>query len=316
MPLADDIDALLPQTQCGQCGYPGCRPYAEAIAAGTTTHNRCPPGGVALELKLASLLDRPSLPLEVPADSHPGLRLEAVIREDECIGCTKCIQACPVDAIVGARQFMHTVISTECTGCGLCVEPCPVDCIDLVLRPATQQHELTAAETRHYRARFEARNARLADEAHTQAVANEKKRLRQLAARPLAALPESEANRLKAELQKTRAQHHQLQEAIRYFEKRGRPILPEQRQQLDALQQESTRLQQALAAQEQESPANSDALAALKQAVTQSELALRRAEAKRADAATLAALQQALAGNQAALARAAGDNSTFVPAAD
>lgn len=129
-PIVDQIDSLLPQTQCGQCGHPGCRPYAEGIAAGEEI-NKCPPGGEATIHALADLLD-----VEAPAlDSEHGVekpKTVAVIREDECIGCTKCIQACPIDAILGSAKHMHTVIASECTGCDLCVEPCPVDCIDMV----------------------------------------------------------------------------------------------------------------------------------------------------------------------------------------
>ena len=130
-PIVEQIDALLPQTQCGQCGHPGCRPYAEAIAAGEE-HNRCPPGGEATVVALSELLGREVLPLDAEEGTAIGVKRVAVIREDECIGCTKCIQACPVDAIVGAARLMHTVIADECTGCDLCVEPCPVDCIDMV----------------------------------------------------------------------------------------------------------------------------------------------------------------------------------------
>ena len=127
--IAERIDALLPQTQCGQCGYPGCRPYAEAIAAGDAI-NKCPPGGAAGIRALADLLGVEPLPLnaEHGEESAPCV---AFIREDECIGCAKCIQACPVDAIVGAAKQMHTVIAAECTGCDLCVAPCPVDCIEM-----------------------------------------------------------------------------------------------------------------------------------------------------------------------------------------
>lgn len=130
-PIVDQIDALLPQTQCGQCGHPGCRPYAEAIAAGEE-HNRCPPGGEATVVALSELLGREVLALDAEEGSAGDVKRVAVIREDECIGCTKCIQACPVDAIVGAAKLMHTVIADECTGCDLCVEPCPMDCIDMV----------------------------------------------------------------------------------------------------------------------------------------------------------------------------------------
>ncbi|TCN80850.1 electron transport complex subunit RsxB [Shewanella fodinae] len=128
-PIVDQIEALLPQTQCGQCGYPGCRPYAEAIANGEKI-NRCPPGGSATMEKLADLMGVEPEPLTATADTQ--VRKVAFIREEECIGCTKCIQACPVDAIVGAGKLMHTVLASACTGCDLCVEPCPVDCIEML----------------------------------------------------------------------------------------------------------------------------------------------------------------------------------------
>jgi electron transport complex protein RnfB len=130
-PIADEINNILPQTQCGQCGYPGCRPYAEAIASGEAI-NKCPPGGEAGVQALADLLDLEPLPLDEEHGEAKKVTTVAFIREDECIGCTKCIQACPVDAILGAAKQMHTVIISECTGCDLCVEPCPVDCIDMI----------------------------------------------------------------------------------------------------------------------------------------------------------------------------------------
>ena len=131
--LADRIDAVLPQTQCEQCGYRGCRPYAEAIARGEAEINQCPPGGAAGIEKLAALLQRPALPLD-PAHGVEKPRMLARIVEADCIGCTKCIQACPVDAIIGGSKHMHVVIDPLCTGCGLCVPACPVDCI--VMEPA------------------------------------------------------------------------------------------------------------------------------------------------------------------------------------
>ena len=131
-PLIDQIDTLLPQTQCGQCGYPGCRPYATAIAGGDAEINRCPPGGQATIQHLAELLDVEPLELDAEHGTEAEAKTVAYIHEDICIGCTKCIQACPVDAILGAAQQMHTVIKSECTGCDLCVEPCPVDCIDMI----------------------------------------------------------------------------------------------------------------------------------------------------------------------------------------
>jgi electron transport complex protein RnfB len=129
-PLVDQIDAILPQTQCGQCGYPGCKPYAEAIANGDDI-NKCPPGGEATIKQLADLMGVEPKSLD-EAHGEEDVKKVAFIREDECIGCTKCIQACPVDAILGASKVMHTVIKDECTGCDLCVDPCPVDCIDMV----------------------------------------------------------------------------------------------------------------------------------------------------------------------------------------
>lgn len=130
-PIADEINNILPQTQCGQCGYPGCRPYAEAIANGEAI-NKCPPGGEAGIQALADLLDLEPIPLDSEHGEVKTVPSVAFIREAECIGCTKCIQACPVDAILGAAKQMHTVIISECTGCDLCVEPCPVDCIDMI----------------------------------------------------------------------------------------------------------------------------------------------------------------------------------------
>ena len=130
-PVVDQINAILPQTQCGQCSYPGCRPYAQAIADGEADINQCPPGGEAGIKALAGLLGREAKPLN-PDNGEEKPAVLAIIREDICIGCTLCIQACPVDAILGAPKLMHTVIAAECTGCELCLPPCPVDCIDLV----------------------------------------------------------------------------------------------------------------------------------------------------------------------------------------
>ncbi|MGR6036268.1 MAG: electron transport complex subunit RsxB [Candidatus Nitrosoglobus sp.] len=129
-PVVDQIDALLPQTQCGQCGYPGCRPYAQAIAADETDINCCPPGGEITIIALANLLGREPKPLDAEQKEKP--KALAVIDENRCIGCTLCIQACPVDAILGAARYLHTVIAAECTGCELCVAPCPVDCIEMI----------------------------------------------------------------------------------------------------------------------------------------------------------------------------------------
>jgi electron transport complex protein RnfB len=157
--LADRIDALLPQTQCEQCGYHGCRPYAEAIARGEARINQCPPGGAAGIEKLAALLDTPPLPLD-PAHGAEKPRTLARIVEADCIGCTKCIQACPVDAIVGAAKLMHTVIADDCTGCELCVPACPVDCIVLLPMPSAQIDQAHADAAREHFQRRETRLAR------------------------------------------------------------------------------------------------------------------------------------------------------------
>ena len=130
-PVVDQIDSMLPQTQCGQCGFAGCRPYAEAMANGDADINQCPPGGEATIQALADLLGRDPKPLN-PEHGEEKPKMVALIDEQTCIGCTLCIQACPVDAILGAAKQMHTVIVSECTGCELCIEPCPVDCIDMV----------------------------------------------------------------------------------------------------------------------------------------------------------------------------------------
>ena len=130
-PLVDKIDALLPQTQCGQCSFPGCRPYATAIANGEAEINQCPPGGEATIHALADLLDREPIPLNPENGEEQTGPTVAIIDEQTCIGCTLCIQACPVDAILGAAKHMHTVIESECTGCELCIPPCPVECITM-----------------------------------------------------------------------------------------------------------------------------------------------------------------------------------------
>lgn len=169
--LIEQIDALLPQTQCGKCGHAGCRPYAEGIATGEPI-NRCPPGGTETIARLGKLLKVPTLPVD--AERGEGHAQVAHIREAECIGCTKCIQACPVDAIIGAAKQMHTVLRDECTGCDLCVAPCPVDCIEMHpvqryqlvplvggLAVSPQDFAARDAKREHARQRFEARNARL-----------------------------------------------------------------------------------------------------------------------------------------------------------
>jgi Na+-translocating ferredoxin:NAD+ oxidoreductase subunit B len=159
MPRAEDIDALLPQTQCTRCGYQGCRPYAEAIARGEAEINQCPPGGAATIAALAGLLSRDPLPLN-PANGVEGPPLVALIDEAACIGCAKCLPPCPVDAIIGARKQMHTVITALCTGCELCIAPCPVDCISMVPR---RSHSDTPAapDAQSNRERYFAHNERI-----------------------------------------------------------------------------------------------------------------------------------------------------------
>jgi electron transport complex protein RnfB len=161
MSLADRIDAVLPQTQCEQCGYHGCRPYAEAIASGEARINQCPPGGAIGIARLAALLEVPVLPLD-PEHGIEKPRTLARIVEADCIGCTKCIQVCPVDAIVGASKVMHTVMSDDCTGCELCVPACPVDCIVLELMPLAQVDDPAHADAS--RAHFQRREVRLTRE--------------------------------------------------------------------------------------------------------------------------------------------------------
>ncbi|HEY0286545.1 MAG TPA: electron transport complex subunit RsxB [Pseudomonas sp.] len=171
MSLIQRIDALLPQTQCGKCGHPGCKPYAEGVANGEAI-NKCPPGGDETIALLARLLHVPII--ELDTDRGPAPAQVAFIREAECIGCTKCIQACPIDAIIGAAKLMHTVIIDECTGCDLCIAPCPVDCIEMhplpleVVTPIIgglalneAQRQARNAKRNHARYRFETRNARL-----------------------------------------------------------------------------------------------------------------------------------------------------------
>jgi electron transport complex protein RnfB len=158
--LAEQIDAILPQTQCTRCGYSGCKPYAQAIADGSALPDRCPPGGTPVALALANLLNAPVRPInpEVGAESPP---LVAVIDETICIGCAKCLPACPVDAIVGARKRLHTVIADDCSGCELCLPPCPVDCITLVpagIEPLGEA--LLQSRARLFRQRYEAHTER------------------------------------------------------------------------------------------------------------------------------------------------------------
>ncbi len=290
------IDALLPQTQCGKCGHPGCLPYAEGIAAGEAI-NKCPPGGTATIHALAELLQVPELPLALPATPAQV----AVIREAECIGCTKCIQACPVDAIVGAAKLMHTVIGDECTGCELCIAPCPVDCIDLItLMPA--EAEVQRARAEQFRTRHQHRQARLA-----------RNDARRRAARPVrpaqaempAAAPQQPAvasslKQAKIDAAMSRAQWQKTLKAY------GVSPNDEQRQQLTALQQAAERDQQRLA-ELQATPAQnapSPGEQALKQAkidLASHRMALKAGERRGLDEQALAPLLSAYVAAQEAL---------------
>ena len=166
--LAGRIDALLPQTQCTRCGFAGCRPYAEALARGESEINRCPPGGVPVMRALAALLRRPEREIE-PDCGAVGPPLVAVIEEPDCIGCAKCIDVCPTDAIVGGRKWLHAVLAEDCSGCELCIPACPVDCIRLDPAPGLPAAPLDAAQISaragHYRALYDARLARRARDA-------------------------------------------------------------------------------------------------------------------------------------------------------
>jgi Na+-translocating ferredoxin:NAD+ oxidoreductase subunit B len=159
--LAEKIDALLPQTQCTQCGYPGCMPYAEAIAAGEADINRCPPGGDTGINALATLLARKIIALDTTRGAHLPHRV-AIIDEEICIGCGKCLRPCPTDAIIGTNKYMHTVIASLCTGCELCIPPCPVDCIRMEQNSAFP----AMMDADDARARYSFHQSRLAREAH------------------------------------------------------------------------------------------------------------------------------------------------------
>jgi len=189
--LAERIDALLPQTQCTKCGYPACRPYAEAIATGEAEINQCPPGGDAVIRGLAALLGREARPLN-PRNGIEQPRRVALIDEARCIGCTLCIQACPVDAIVGAAKLMHTVVTELCSGCDLCVAPCPVDCIAMV--PATGEDAVwDRARARAARERFAGRRSRQERE--------RRERAERLAARALKAKKDPDAEKKRVIIQ-------------------------------------------------------------------------------------------------------------------
>jgi electron transport complex protein RnfB len=158
---AGTVDALLPQTQCTRCGYQGCLPYAAAVVSGEADINQCPPGGEATIAQLAALMRRPAKPLN-PANGIEAPPTVAFIDEERCIGCTKCLPPCPVDAIVGASRRMHTVVQEICTGCELCIAPCPVDCISMVPRSSCPEITPQLPPPDESRTRYEARNERIA----------------------------------------------------------------------------------------------------------------------------------------------------------
>ncbi|MDB6051678.1 MAG: Electron transport complex protein [Pseudomonas sp.] len=275
MNLITSIDALLPQTQCGKCGHPGCKPYAEGIAAGEAI-NKCPPGGDETIVALARLLKVPVIQLDIQRGPAPAQ--VAFIREAECIGCTKCIQACPVDAILGAAKLMHTVIIDECTGCDLCVAPCPVDCIEMHALPlgnetalgsvvpivgglafGTEQQQARTAKRNHARRRFELRNDRM----HREEEKRQGERLaraQRVATAPVASdtandLVQSAIERIRAQkaaasdqaLKKAKItlamNRAQLNKSLKAF---GHPPTREQQQQLVELQREFEAAEQAL----------------------------------------------------------------------
>ncbi|AZF25321.1 electron transport complex subunit RsxB [Pseudomonas sp. R2-60-08W] len=306
MNLIQRIDALLPQTQCGKCGHPGCKPYAEGIANGEAI-NKCPPGGQETIAGLAQLLRVPVLALDTSRGDAPAQI--AYIREAECIGCTKCIQACPVDAIVGAAKLMHTVIIDECTGCDLCVAPCPVDCIEL--RPladvlpivgglAGSDHERHERGLKRDRARrrFEQRNARLQREeacklAERLARAKRTAPVAAAQADPHQAAQDAAIKQAKINLAMSRAQLHKSLKAF------GHPPTFEQQSQLIVLQRQFEASEQALAALEGNSPPTLPTTQGPELKRAKIQLAMRRAELKKAQAQQ--ADEQQLASLSAAL---------------
>ena len=173
--LIDQINALLPQTQCGQCSFQGCRPYAEAIASGAADINQCPPGGDEGIRDLSELLGVPPKPLNTEFGQHKPASVAFIIEKD-CIGCTKCIAACPVDAILGAAKFMHTVIASECTGCELCIAPCPVDCIIMQAVPVNDVKGSRTQKSAQAKNRYDARCLRKEKEEAEKAARAKKKR--------------------------------------------------------------------------------------------------------------------------------------------
>ncbi|CAI8987652.1 electron transport complex subunit RsxB [Pseudomonas sp. IT-P395] len=340
MSLIQRIDALLPQTQCGKCGHPGCKPYAQGIAEGEPI-NKCPPGGDETIAALAELLKVPVLELDISRGSAPPQ--VAFIREAECIGCTKCIQACPIDAIVGAAKLMHTVIIDECTGCDLCVAPCPVDCIEMHPLPlgtlpvvgglafSLEEQRARAAKRDHARQRFERRNQRLQREEQQKQAEREARAKRTVqpevaATDPVqaalervraqkAATADAALKKAKIDVAMSRAQLHKSLKAF------GHPPTFEQQTQLIVLQQQFEAAEQALAKLES-NPAPAPIVPApakdadLKRAKIQ--LAMRRAELKKAQTAEaapeqIAALEQALRDAEQALHAAEATSDQSLP---
>lgn len=193
----EQIDALLPQTQCGLCGHGGCMPYAEAIVFDNASINLCPPGGVKTLHALGELLQVDSTPYVVEMEQKAKPKLLAVIREAECIGCTKCIQACPVDAILGSAKKMHTIIADECTGCELCIPPCPVDCIDLIDISQQESMQPDKEKADHARSRFNARQHRLTREKNVKKNIEQSKTLANKKSYIEAAIARASARKLK-----------------------------------------------------------------------------------------------------------------------
>ncbi|HEX8542007.1 MAG TPA: electron transport complex subunit RsxB [Pseudomonas sp.] len=341
MTLIQRIDALLPQTQCGKCGHPGCKPYAQGIVDGEAI-NKCPPGGEETIAALAQLLKVPILALDTERGSaSPQV---AFIREAECIGCTKCIQACPVDAILGAAKMMHTVIVDECTGCDLCVAPCPVDCIDMLPLPPTgvipivgglavteQQTQARTRKRNHARHRFEARNARLRHE-EQQRHAERLARVQKPASQPDALVSplQSAIERIRTQklatnedaLKKARStlamSRAQLNKSLKAF---GHPPIAEQAAQLVEMQKEFEAAEQALAslqdpasvpAQTPVAPRDDSSLKRAKIQLAMARAAYNKALSAQATAEQLATLQTALHAAEMALDSAMQPSSALM----
>ena len=315
MSLIQRIDALLPQTQCGKCGHPGCKPYAEGIASGEPI-NKCPPGGSETIAALAELLKVPVLELDVSRGSAPAQI--AYIREAECIGCTKCIQACPVDAIVGAAKLMHTVIIDECTGCDLCVAPCPVDCIEMRPLPLATVLPIVGGlafslEEQRPAPPNAITHAAVSNSAMPACIVKKNRNspnVRPVRSAPCRSPVKSTLDPVQAALERVRAQkaanadaalkkakidlamsRAQLNKSLKAF---GHPPTFEQQSQLIVLQQQFEAAEQALATLESTAPPAPAPVAPAKNAElnrAKIQLAMRRAELKKAQASEAPAEQ-------------------------